>query len=169
MAEMNTRKSAFRRRLRLRYLLPLLAIIVFSVVSYAASVTVTTNTYQSVNGVYYNVIGGITAVSNGFLVVQAGAATNSPCAWSATGATCNTALTAGDWYYSVTLTQAAGLTTGSHTLTVQWNTGSGYGNMGTGTLTITIATVNSGYTMTCLIDTGSGTFTAPTGIVITVT
>jgi hypothetical protein len=168
MTTATTNRKSFRKRMHLKYLLPLLAITIFSVASYAASVTVTTSTYQSVNGVYYNVIGGITAVSNGFYVVQASAATNSPCSWTATGQTCQTALTYSDWYYSITLTQAAGLTTGSHTLTIQWNQGSGYVNMGTGTLSISISTVNSGYTMTCLIDTGSGTFTAPTGITITV-
>jgi len=164
-----SRTATLRKRLRLKYLLPLLAICIFSVASYAANVSVTTNTYQEVNGVYYNVIGGLTAVSNGFLVVQTGGVTNSPCSWTATGATCQTALTAGDWEYSITFTQAAGLTTGSHTLTIQWNQGSGYVNMGTGTLTISLTTLNVGYTMTCLIDIGSGSFTAPTGIIVTVT
>jgi len=164
-----SRTATLRKRLRLKYLLPLLAICVFSVASYAATVQVTTSTYQGVNGVYYNVIGGLTAVSNGFLVVPATVATNSPCTWTATGATCQTGLTVGDWEYSITLTQAAGLTTGSHTLTILWNQGSGYVSMGTGTLSISLSTYNVGYTITCLIDTGSGSFTVPTGIIVTVT
>jgi hypothetical protein len=164
MAETYTRKSASKSRLRKKYLLPLLAIVAFSMVSYAANVTVTTNSYQSVSGVYYNVSGGFTAASNGFTVVQASGAATGSCAW-ATGTSCQTALTAGHWYYSVTITAAAGATL--PTVAVSWNTGSGYAALGS--IAVASGTITTGNTMTFLFDTGVATFTAPTGITITVT
>ncbi len=163
MAETYTRKPASKRRLRLRYLLPLLAIVVFSVVSYAANVVVTTNNYQNVSGVYYNVSGGFTAASNGFSVVQTSGAATGSCAW-ATGTSCQTALTAGHWYYSVTITAAAGATL--PTVAVSWNTGSGYASLGS--IAVASGTITTGNTMTFLFDTAVATFTAPTGITITV-
>jgi hypothetical protein len=155
--------SRLRNRLPLKIFLPLLAISIFSIASFAASVAVTTNNYQSQNGVYYNVTGGFTAVSNGFAVVQATGVATSPCAWS-TGTTCQTAVTAGHWYYSVTLTAAAGATL--PVMTVSWNTGSGYSTMGS--ITVASGTITTGNTMTFLFDTAGTTFTAPTGITITV-
>ncbi|HEV2226470.1 MAG TPA: hypothetical protein VGR56_06665 [Nitrososphaerales archaeon] len=158
--------ASIRKRLRSRYLLPLLAISIFSIASFAASVIVTQTTEQAQSGVYFNVIGGFTAASNGFLVVQAtGASSAQPCTW-ANGGTCQTALTAGDWYYSVTLTMNTVLTAGTYTLTVQWNTGAGYSTLGT--RTVTVSTITNGQTMTFLIDTAGTTFTAPAGITITV-
>lgn len=160
--------ASIRKRFRSRYLLPLLAITVFAVASFAAAVTVTTTTEQAQAGVYFNVIGGFTAASNGFSVVQATAASSAqPCTW-ANGGTCQTAVTAGDWYYSVTLTlNAAASVSTTYTLTVTWNTGAGYSTMGTRTVT-TLASITAGQTMTFLIDTAVTTFTAPAGIVITV-
>lgn len=155
-------------RLPLKIFLPLLAISIFSIASFAASVSVTQSNNQAVNGVYYNVAGGFTAASNGFQVVQAsGAATTLPCTWS-NGGTCQSALTAGDWQYSVTLTINAGATPShTYTLTAQWNTGSGYSTLGTLTVT-TPASITAGQTMTFLVDTGGQTFSAPAGIIITV-
>ncbi|MDH2900131.1 MAG: hypothetical protein PXY39_04095 [archaeon] len=149
-------------------MIPLLAISIFSIASFAASVSVTQSTNQAVNGVYYNVAGGFTAASNGFQVVQAtGSASTLPCTWSS-GGTCQTALTAGDWQYSVTLTINSGATAShTYTLTVQWNTGSGYSTLGTLTVT-TPSTITAGQTMTFLIDTAGQSFTAPAGIIITV-
>jgi hypothetical protein len=157
-----------RIRLPLKILLPLLAISIFSIASYAASVSVTQSNNQAVNGVYYNVAGGFTAASNGFQVVQAtGSASTLPCTWSS-GGTCQTALTAGDWEYSVTLTINAGAATShTYTLMVQWNTGSGYSTLGTLTVT-TPSSITAGQTMTFLIDTTGTTFSAPAGIIITV-
>jgi hypothetical protein len=155
-------------RLPLKIFLPLLAISIFSIASFAASVSVTQSNNQAVNGVYYNVAGGFTAASNGFQVVQAsGSASTLPCTWSS-GGTCQTALTAGDWEYSTTLTINAGAATShTYTLTVQWNTGSGYTTLGTLTVT-TPSSITAGQTMTFLIDLGSTSFTAPAGIIITV-
>jgi hypothetical protein len=159
---------SIRRKLRSRYLIPLLAISVFSIASFAAAVTVTQTTEQAQAGVYFNVIGGFTAASNGFSVVQAtAAASGQPCTWT-NGGTCQTALTAGDWYYSVTLTlNAAASVSTTYTLTVTWNTGAGYSTLGTRTLT-TLASITAGQTESFLIDTAGTTFTAPAGIVITV-
>ena len=96
----------------------------FSVASFAAAVGVTTETHQSQNGVYYVVYGGFTATGNGFLVVtNGGAATPFPI-WT-TGTT-QTALTAGDWFFSVTLAPAAGLFGSSHVITVSWSAGTCY-------------------------------------------
>jgi len=163
-----SRLTNVRKRFRLRYLLPLLAISVFSLASFAATVQVTQTTLQAQSGVYFNVIGGFSAASNGFVVVQAtAAASGQPCTW-ANGGTCQTALTAGDWEYSVTLTlNAAATASTTYTLTVTWNTGAGYVSLGSRTLT-TLASITAGQTMTFLLDTAGTTFTAPAGITITV-
>jgi hypothetical protein len=149
--------------MRKKYLLPVLAIVAFAIVSYAASVTVTTSSYQSVSGVYYNVSGGFTAASNGFSVVPATGTATAPCTW-APGTSCQTALTAGHWYYSVTITAAVGATL--PTVAVSWNTGSGYASLGS--IAVASGTITTGNTMTFLFDTGVSTFTAPAGITITV-
>jgi hypothetical protein len=153
----------------LKLLIPLLAISIFSVGSFAASVAVSTNTYQADNGIYYNVGSGFTAASNGFNVVQAtGTASSLPCTWT-NGGTCQTALTAADWEYSVTLTIAASAATShTYTMTVTWNTGSGYSTLGSALTFTTPATITAGQTMTFYLDTGAATFSAPAGIVITV-
>lgn len=158
----------FRNMLSLRILLPLLAISIFSVASFAATVSVSPETYQAQSGVIYNVTGGFTAVSNGFTVVLSTAsASTQPCSWT-NGGTCQTGLTAGDWDYSVTLTiSASAQTSHTYTLTVSWNTGSGYATLGTLTLT-TPASITAGQTMTFLLDTAGTSFTAPAGITITV-
>jgi hypothetical protein len=157
--------ASIRSRLSLKILLPLLLISMFSVASFAATVGVTTSTLQSQNGVYYVVYGGFTATSNGFFVVtNSGAATASP-AW-ATGTTAQTALTAGDWFFSVTLAPAAGLFGSSHTITIEWSAGTSYTALDT--ITFTNSSTISG-SMTFLFDMKVNSFTAPTGIVISVT
>jgi len=147
---------------------PILAISLFAVGSFATSVGVSTQAYAGQAGVNYVVTGGFTATSNGFQVVQATTvASTSPCPWTSNG-NCNTALTAGDWYYQVTLTIAApALTSHPYTLTVQWNTGSGYVTLGTLTLT-SPATITPTQTMTFQMDTALTTFNAPAGITVTV-
>ncbi len=151
----------------LKLLLPLLLISMFAILSFAVTVTTTTTTNQAQNGVLFNVAGGFTAASNGYLVIQATSATSAqPCTW-ATGGTCQTALTAGNWEYSLTLTlNAAATASTTYTVTVQQNTGTGYTTLGTRTVT-TLATITAGQTMTFLFDLGSTSFTAPVGIVIT--
>lgn len=155
-------------KLPLKLLIPLLAIAIFSVYSFAANITITTTTVQSENGVFFNVTGSFTAVSNGFQVVQSsGSASAQPFTWT-NGGTCQTALTAGDWDYSLTLTIAANATA-SHTftLTVLWNKGSGYSTLGTLTFT-TPSTITGGQTVNFDIDTALTTFGAPVAMTITV-
>jgi hypothetical protein len=172
-----TNRKSVRKRLHLKYLLPLLAISIFSMASYAATVSVSNSpTYQSVNGVYYNVVGAFTPTSNGFFVSSAGSAAVS-CAgtlWSAgpTYSTCQTALTAGRWYYSLTLQLTAQATaTQTYTLTVQW-TQNGGALSTLGSLSVTTpGTITAGNGITILLDLGAtyGTsFTAPAGLTITV-
>lgn len=160
--------SSIRNKLPLKTLVPILAISLFAVGSFATSVGVTTQSYAGQAGVDYVVTGGFTATSNGFQVVQsATTASTQPCTWS-NGGTCNTALTAGDWYYQVTLTiSASAAASHTYTVTVQWNTGSGYATLGTLTVT-TPATITSGQTMVFQMDTGLTTFSAPAGITVTV-
>ncbi len=155
-------------KLPLKLLVPLLAIAIFSVYSFAASVNVTTSTIQTENGVLFNVVGGFTAASNGFSVIQsAGAASTQPATWSNGGAV-QTALVAGRWYYSLTLTITATATPSTtYTTTVTWNTGSGYTTLGTLQVT-TPATITAGQTMTFLMDTGQTSFNGPAALTITV-
>jgi len=160
--------SSFRNKLPLKVLAPILAISLFAVGSFATSVSVTTQTYAGQAGVNYVVTGAFSPASNGFQVVQSTTtASTQPCAWS-NGGTCNTALTAGDWYYSVTLTIAASAQTShTYTVTIQWNTGSGYTTVGSLTLT-SPSTITAGQTMVFEVDTGLTTFSAPAGMTVTV-
>jgi hypothetical protein len=157
-----------KMKLPLKLLVPLLIIALFAAYSFATSVNVTTSTVQSENGVLFNVSGGFTAVSNGFSVVQSTAvASAQPATWTPSG-TVQTALTAGHWYYSVTLTLAASATASTtYTVTVTWNTGTGYTTLGTLQVT-TLATITAAQTMTFYIDTGLTTFNAPTALTVTV-
>ena len=157
-----------KSRMPIKILIPLLVIAMFSVYSFATNVTITTTTTQSQNGVLFNVVGGFTAASNGFQVVySSGAASTQPMTWS-NGATCQTAATAGNWQYSVTLTLAASATPShTYTVTVSWNRGSGWATMGTLTFT-TLGAITPGQTMTFVIDTTLTTFSAPAGIIVTV-
>jgi hypothetical protein len=163
-----TKRSEIRKKLPMKILLPILAISMISVASFAATVSVTQTTLQAQTGVYYDVTEGFTAVSNGFTVVQStGAASAQPYTWS-NGGTCQTALTAGNWMYTVTLTiTASAATSHTYTYTVSWNTGSGYTQLGQLTFT-TLGTITPGQTVTFLIDLGGTSFSAPAGINITV-
>jgi hypothetical protein len=159
---------SIRNKLPLKVLVPILAVSLFAVGSFATSVGVTTQSYAGQGGVNYVVTGAFSPASNGFQVVQSTTtASTSPCTWS-NGGTCNTALTAGDWYYQVTLTIAASATpTHTYTLTVQWNTGTGYATLGTLTFT-TPASISAGQTMIFQMDTALTTFNAPATITVTV-
>jgi hypothetical protein len=158
----------YRKLPPLKILLPLLLIAIFSVVSYAATVSISGATYESYSGINFTDLGGFTAASNGFLVTQAASSASTlPCAWS-NGGTCQTALVAGDWYYSINLTlNSAASPSTTYTLTVTWDTGSGYSTLGTLTLT-TGSSITSGQTMTFLLSTGESSFSAPAGMTVTV-
>jgi hypothetical protein len=155
--------------LPLKFLIPLLAIVILSVTSYAANVSVTNTTVQTENGVLFNVNGGFTGSSNGFIVTQSAAsATSLPATW-ANGGTVTTATTAGNWQYSVTVTLNSGASTSTtYTVTVQWNTGSGYITMGTALTFTTLSTITAGQTMTFVFSTGVTSFNAPVGLLITI-
>jgi hypothetical protein len=157
-----------KNKMPLKVLVPILAISLFAVGSFATSVGVTTQSYAGQAGVNYVVTGGFSAASNGFQVVQATAvASAQPATWT-NGGVVNTALTAGDWYYQITLTIAASASVShTYTVTVQWNTGSGYTTLGSLTFT-TPATITPGQTMVFQIDTAGTSFNAPAGITVTV-
>jgi hypothetical protein len=154
--------------LPLKLLVPLLSIALRAGYSFAANVTVTSSTIQSENGVVFNVNGGFTAASNGFSVVQSTAsASTQPATWSS-GGTVQTALTAGHWYYSLNLTIAAAASPSTtYTVTVSWNTGSGYSTLGTLQVT-TPASITAGQMMYFYMDTGLTTFSAPVAMTVTV-
>jgi len=146
------------------------AIAILSTVVYASSVSVATPTYQAQSGVYYQVTGNIGAQGLGFTVAQsASTALAQPCTWlSSGGGVCTTAVTPGDWVYTVKITLENGVTSGAtYTVTVSWDTGSGYVPMGSLTFTVP-STVTAGQSMNFVFDTGSTIFNAPVGIVITV-
>ena len=155
--------------LPIRLVLPILLIAMFSVYSFATSVSVTSTTVQSQNGILYDVTGGFTVASNGFSVVQStSSASTLPVTWS-NGGTVKTALSAGHWYYSLTLTinsNAEAITT--YTVTVTWNTGSVYSTLGSALTFTTPGTIVPSQTMNFFFDTGLTSFNAPTAITITV-
>jgi hypothetical protein len=157
-----------KNMLPLKIFAPILAIALLSIVSFASSVNISTSTSQNVQGVSYNVTGGFTAASNGFVVTQSAVtASSQPATWS-NGGTVTTATVAGNWQYSVTVTITASATASTtYTLSVQWNTGSGYSSMGSLTFT-TLGTITAGQTMTLVINTAVTTFNAPAGLVITI-
>ena len=160
---------SLRHFMPLKLLVPILIISVLSIVSFAASVSINSTTSQSVQGVVYNVTGGFSAASNGFVVTQSAAtATTLPAAW-ANGGNVTTATVAGNWQYSANVTINAGATPSTtYTVTIQWNTGTGYNTMATALTFTTGATITAGQTMTFVLNTGVTTFNAPAGIIITV-
>jgi hypothetical protein len=168
MSGINQKKTRHYSRPPLKALIPILFVTVFSVAAFATSVSVAPVTYQNVQGVQFNVTGAFSASSNGFFVSQAaGTASSQPCSWS-NGGICQTALVAGDLYYSITLTlNTVPSSTTTYTATVQWNTGSGYSQLGQLTVSVP-TTATAGQTMQFFFNTNLATFTAPTGIVVTV-
>lgn len=140
-----------------------------SIVSFAASASVTSTNSQAVQGVIYNISGGFTASSIGITVTPSAATVTAlPATWS-NGGTVTTATVAGNWQYSFTVTMNANaLPSTTYTVTVQWNTGSGYVAMGSPLTFATSSAINAGDSMTFVLDTGVDTFNAPASIVITV-
>jgi len=160
--------NSIRNRMPLKVLIPVLAISLFAIGSFAASVGVTTTSYSGEAGVNFTVVGCFTAASNGFQVVQSSQAASGSVTWS-NGTTCHTALIAGDWYYQVKLTIAANATVSHlYTVTVQWNTGSGYATLGSSLTFTTPSTITAGQIMFFQMDTGVTSFNAPAAITVTV-
>ena len=153
----------------LKLLIPILVISVLAIVSFAASVTITTTTSQAVQGVMFNVVGGFTAASNGFgLTPSSGSATSLPATWSS-GSTVTTATVAGNWQYAVNVTISASASPSTtYTLDVQWDTGSGYSTLGSPLTFTTPSTISAGQWMLFVLNTGVTTFSAPAALVVTI-
>ena len=168
MSDIKQKKARHYSRPPLKALIPILFVTIFSAAAFATSVSVAPVTYQNVQGVQFVVTGAFSASSNGFFVSpSAGTASTLPCPWS-NGGICQTSLTAGDWYYSITLTlNSVPAATTTYTVVVQWNTGTGYSQLGLLTVSVP-TTAAAGQTMQFFFNTGLSTFTAPTGIVVTV-
>jgi hypothetical protein len=161
--------NTIRHSMPLKILIPILLIAVVAVVSFAASVAVNSTTSQTVQGVMYTVTGGFTAANNGFVVTQSPVtATTIPATWANNGVV-TTATVAGNWQYSLNVTISAAATASTtYTVTVQWNTGSGYQTLATPLTFTTPATITAGQTMTFVLNTGVTTFNAPAGLIITI-
>ena len=152
----------------LKIVVLLAAIAIFSVASYATTVSVSTTTYQSQYGVSYSVTGAFTAADKGFQVVPvAAAASGQPCTWT-NNAACSTALTEGHYEYllQLTLNTVPGAST-TYTVTVKWDQGSGQTQMGS--LTVTVSTsATAGTVMTFHFDTSGTSFNTPLSIDVVV-
>jgi hypothetical protein len=161
--------NTIKHSMPLKILIPILIISLVAVVSFAASVAINSSTSQTVQGVIYTVVGGFTASNNGFVVTQSSAtATVLPSTWT-NGSTVTTATVAGNWQYSIVVTlNAAASTSTTYTVSVQWNTGTGYAALSTPLTFTTPATITPGQTMTFVFNTGVTTFNAPAGLVITI-
>lgn len=155
-----------RLRLSLKLIIPFLAIALFSVYSFAENVGVTTTSIQSESGVLFNVNGSFTSSNNSFSVVQnTFVPSMQPVPWTSNG-TVKTALTAGNWFYALTLTITEKAEANhTYTITVMWDTGSGYSALGALTVT-SPSTITAGQTMDFYFDTGQTSFNAPAAIVV---
>lgn len=162
---MHLRKIASRK-----YFVLLSVLLVAATTAYAANVTILTPTYQAYQGVLFNVKGNFTAslYGSGFYVAHVTQTANSSCTWTNNGE-CHTAITAGHWVLIIKLTTTTSVSTSQTlTLTVSWNYGSSvYPYTLMNTITIT-GTYSNGQSMYFTIDTGVSSFSAPTGIVVTV-
>lgn len=168
MASLNGLLSNLKPAGSMKTLLLLGAIAVFSVASYATTVSVSTTTYQSQYGVSYNVTGAFTAADGGFSVIPLGvAASAQPCTWLNAGV-CRTALTLGHYQYKLTLTlnTVPGATT-TYTVTVKWDQGSGQTQMGQLTVSVPNTAV-AAQSMTFEMDTGGTSFATPMSIDVVV-
>jgi hypothetical protein len=158
---------SLRHFMPLKLLIPILVISMLAIVSFAASVTINTSTYQAVQGVIYNVVGGFTATNNGFAVTYSAATATGSATWS-DGGTVTTTTVVGNWQYSLNVTiNALASPSTPYTVTVTWNTGSGYTTMGTLTFT-SPSPVVADQTMTFVFNTADTTFNAPAGMLITI-
>jgi hypothetical protein len=168
MPKLNNLLSGLKPAGSLKIVALLAAIAIFSIASYATTVSVSTTTYQSQYGVSYNVTGAFTAADNGFQVVPATvAASSQPCTWANAG-TCRNALTQGHYEYLLTLTlntPPSGTTT--YTVTVKWDQGSGQSQLGQLTVSVTSSAV-AGNNMTFHFDTAGTSFSTPLSIDVVV-
>jgi hypothetical protein len=160
-------KTLQKIRLPLKLLVPLLAISLFSAYSFASTTVLTSTAAQSEQGVLFDVSGGFSAVNNGFAVAPVvSAASMQPVLWSS-GGVCQTALTAGNWFYTFTLTiNAKAQPNHTYSVTASWDTGSGYSSLGTLIVT-SPSTIIAGQTMTFCFNTGQTSIKTPVAIMVT--
>jgi len=159
-----------QRRIGVLYLGVFLAIISFSVVAFASSVTITNSNDAGYQGVYVQDNGYYSVTNTNYYVVEATqSATSQPLAWSNGATAYVNALVAGDWDLAFTLTiNAGGLTSHTYTITVTSSASAG----STSTLYTfqftSPASITAGQTMTIIWDTGSTTWTAPAALTVTI-
>jgi len=143
----------------------LVLVSLMAVTSYASSVTITSSTYSGEQGVLYQVTGAFSASSNGFATAGAAVtASTQPCPWS-NGGTCTTAITAGHFYYGITLTlNTVPASTTTYTVNIYWSQNGGARGL-MGSLTVSVPTTAvAGQTMTLNFDTGGTSINAPISI-----
>jgi len=165
-----------KRRVNVLYLGALLLIIVASIGAYAASVGITSVTVQGEQGVYLNdngfytiAVPSISSVATLYQVaLSAQTVTAANPTWAASSSWYVTAVTAGHWVMSFTVTVATAppLST-AYTITVMTNTGTGYTQLfAFGFTTAATGAANTG-TVTVYYDAGA-TFTDPQSVIIQV-
>ncbi len=144
-------------------------IIILSVHSYATNGQVSSVTYQSQYGIAYQVTSAFTAQDEGFSTIPSSQlASTQPCLW-VNGTNCLTALTQGDYEYSLGLTlKTPPSVLTIYTVTVNWShAGGSQVQMGQLTVSVTALAV-ANQLMTFQFDTGSSSFTTPLSIDVTV-
>jgi hypothetical protein len=150
-------------RLPIKILIPIVAIVLISSMSFASTFVVTSNTVNG-EGAFYTVDSGIFTVGSSTPMYQVAAAADSASGtvtWASAGTMYVNAVTAGDWVYSGTLTVSSPAAT-TYTLTVEISQGgAAYTSY---TIGITTTTSSTG-TMTFVIDLGT-TITAPVSVVV---
>jgi hypothetical protein len=165
-----------KRRINAFYLGALLLILVTSVGAYAATVSITTLTVQGEQGVYLNdnnfytvAVPSISSVATLYQVAQsAQTVTGANPVWAASSSWYTSAVTAGHWVLTFTLTVAtAPPVSTAYTITVMTNTGSGYTSLFTFQFTSAATGAANTGTVTVYYDVGA-TFTAPQSVMITV-
>jgi hypothetical protein len=151
-----------------RLIIPI-AIALVAVASYATNVQVYTTAYQSQYGISYNVSASFTAIDQGFgTIAVSQAASIQPCLWM-NGTNCNTALTSNHVQYSLILKlNTPPILVTIYTLTLKWSQLGG-AQTALGQLTVSVsALATAGQQMRFQIDTGSGVFTTPLSVNVTV-
>ena len=156
-----------KKKLLITAIIPIALIICLSAASFASTFSVTSSTRQAITGEVFNVSGGYTVASNGFLFSEKPTAEQT--AWSNGAVLTGTdGIAQNHWYYSVTLTAQTGATAG--TVSIQWSqNGATYTALGKAVTFY--GTPVAGNTAKFLFDTGVGVntaITAPVTIVVTV-
>jgi len=160
--------------IKLKFMVPIVAIILFASVAYAASVSIQTVNYSQYQGVLFNNYGNFTLTFVGFFVAHVTQPATSSCTWTSNGE-CHNAITIGHWVIVVTISNSTPIKgtfpKSNIPFVIQWNSTSTNNYVYTTICNIPF-TISSSFagtqTMTFTCDTGVSTFNTPTGIVITV-